>query len=61
MREVRFEPDAIEELEQAMRWSEDRRLGLGGELLDEIDGALGAAARAGRDVVASKAYPVSSP
>jgi toxin ParE1/3/4 len=47
MREVRFDPDAIEELENAVRWYEDQREGLSIELLDEIDDAIAAAAEGG--------------
>jgi len=44
MKAVRFDPDAIEELSEAARWYEDRREGLGVELIECVDEAVVAAA-----------------
>ena len=34
---LRVEPEAADELEQAVRWYEERRVGLGSEFLDAVD------------------------
>ena len=40
MTDVRFAPEVTDELAEAVLWYEDRRLGLGRELLDEIEAVL---------------------
>jgi plasmid stabilization system protein ParE len=36
----RFRPEVVGDLEQAAKWYDDRRLGLGGEFLEECKAAL---------------------
>jgi plasmid stabilization system protein ParE len=52
MREVVFRPEARADLESAYRWYEDRRRGLGEELLLVVDAAIEQIRRA------PEAYPV---
>ena len=40
MTEVRLAPEALDELSEAASWYEKRSEGLGGELLDEVEGVL---------------------
>ena len=40
MTEVRFSPEALDELTEAAAWYEARRRGLGSELLDEVGSVL---------------------
>jgi hypothetical protein len=47
---VRVEPEAKQELAAAAAWYEQRREGLGRELLIEIDAAFAAIARSREDV-----------
>ena len=39
-RQIRTEPEASAELDDAVLWYEQQRIGLGGEFLEAIDGAL---------------------
>lgn len=37
---LRFRPEVVGDIEQAAKWYDDRRLGLGGEFLEECRAAL---------------------
>ena len=39
-KDIRFRPEVVSDLEDAAKWYDDRRLGLGGEFLQECKAAL---------------------